>query len=174
MHVLPKEQRPDHLQRRDKTDRHLVGGRRRCLHRMPEAQRGSMSDGAVPGRGGPCNCRTCPVVVIREAGTHEMKSLWLWIALFLWFGIAFFRGYQRSKRRTATAQGKVLRVRFGRLHLVFCPGNSLTKSRDFLEDRVGCGSPYKGQRICVVRADEVIDFFDEVGGGLERATTDSA
>jgi len=54
---------------------------------------------------------------IREAGTHEMKSLWLWIALFLWFAIAFFRGYLRSRRRTAAAQGKVLRVRFGRLHL---------------------------------------------------------
>ena len=28
--------------------------------------------------------------------------------------------------------------------LVFCPGNSLTKSREFLEDGVSCGSPYEG------------------------------
>jgi hypothetical protein len=29
-------------------------------------------------------------------------------------------------------------------YLVFCPGNSLTKSREFLEDGVGSSSPYEG------------------------------
>ena len=28
--------------------------------------------------------------------------------------------------------------------LVFCPGNSLTKSREFLEDGVSGGSPHEG------------------------------
>ena len=32
----------------------------------------------------------------------------------------------------------------------------------------------KGLRICIVGADEAVDFFDEVGGGVERAATDSA
>ena len=34
--------------------------------------------------------------------------------------------------------------------LVFCPGNSLTKSCEFLKDGVGCSSPHEGLRICVV------------------------
>jgi hypothetical protein len=34
--------------------------------------------------------------------------------------------------------------RRGRGWLVFCPGNSLTKSREFLEDGVGRGSPHEG------------------------------
>src|SRR5262249_24044320 len=58
--------------------------------------------------------------------------------------------------------------------LVFCPGNSLTKSSEFLEDRVGRGGPHERARICVVITDEAVDFFDEVGGGFERATTNSA
>ncbi len=28
--------------------------------------------------------------------------------------------------------------------LVFCPGNSLTKSREFLQDGIGGGGPYEG------------------------------
>jgi hypothetical protein len=58
--------------------------------------------------------------------------------------------------------------------LVFCPGNSLTKSCEFLKDGVSCSSPHEGLRICVVSADEAVDFFDEVGGGIEGATTDRA
>ena len=33
---------------------------------------------------------------------------------------------------------------FGKNHLVFRPGNSLTKSREFLEDGVSGGSPHEG------------------------------
>ena len=58
--------------------------------------------------------------------------------------------------------------------LVFCPGNSLTKSCEFLEDGISGGSPHEGLCICVVGTDEAVDFFDEVGGGLEGATTDGA
>ena len=57
---------------------------------------------------------------------------------------------------------------------MFCPGNSLTKSREFPKDCVGSSSPHEGLRICIVGANEAIDFFDEVGGGVERAPTDSA
>ena len=32
----------------------------------------------------------------------------------------------------------------------------------------------KGHEFCIVGANEVIDFLDEVGGGIERATTDGA
>ena len=60
------------------------------------------------------------------------------------------------------------------MQLVFRPGNSLTKSREFLEDSISSGSPDEGLCICVVGADEAVDFFDEVGGGLEGATTDGA
>ena len=42
--------------------------------------------------------------------------------------------------------------------LVFCPGNSLTKSREFLKDGVSSGSPHGGVRICVVSADEASIF----------------
>jgi hypothetical protein len=56
------------------------------------------------------------MLVTREAGMLEIKNL-LIPALFLVWAIVVFRQYQRSRRRTAAAQGKVLRVRFGRLHL---------------------------------------------------------
>jgi len=46
----------------------------------------------------------------------EIKNL-LIPALLLICAIALFRQYRRSRRRTATAPGKVLRVRFGRLRL---------------------------------------------------------
>ena len=58
--------------------------------------------------------------------------------------------------------------------LVFRPGNSLTKSREFLENGVSSSGPDEGLCICIVSADEAVDFFDEVGGGLEGATTDGA
>jgi hypothetical protein len=48
---------------------------------------------------------------------HEIKNLLIPVLLLGFLIICFFREYQRSRRRTATAQGKVLRVRFGRLHL---------------------------------------------------------
>ena len=51
-----------------------------------------------------------------------------------------------------------------RLLLVFCPGNSLTKSGEFLEDGVGGGGPHKGACIGVVSADEAVDFLDQIGG----------
>jgi hypothetical protein len=47
---------------------------------------------------------------------------------------------------------------------VFRPGNSLTKSREFLKDGVSGGSPHEGASIGIVGADEVVDFFYEVGG----------
>ena len=50
------------------------------------------------------------------------------------------------------------------LQLVFCPGNSLTKSGEFLEDEVGGGGPHKGACIGVVSADEAVDFLDQIGG----------
>lgn len=56
------------------------------------------------------------MLVTREAEMLEIKNL-LILALFLVSAIVLFRQYQRFRRRTATAQGKVLRVRFGRLHL---------------------------------------------------------
>jgi hypothetical protein len=41
--------------------------------------------------------------------------------------------------------------------LVFCPGNSLTKSREFLEDGVGSSGPHEGLGA------------DEVGAGIDLA-----
>jgi hypothetical protein len=35
-------------------------------------------------------------------------------------------------------------IGFGIFQLVFCPGNSLTKSGEFLEDGVGTGGPREG------------------------------
>ena len=57
---------------------------------------------------------------------------------------------------------------------MFCPGNSLTKSREFLEDGVSRSSPREGLWIFVVSADVAVDFFDEIGGGIEGAPTDRA
>jgi hypothetical protein len=57
---------------------------------------------------------------------------------------------------------------------VLRPGNSLTQSREFLEDGVGGSRPYEGAGICVVSADEAIDCFDEVSGGIKRAASDGA
>lgn len=55
---------------------------------------------------------------------------------------------------------------------MFRPGNSLTKSREFLENGLGSSGPDEELCICIVSADEVVDFFDEVGGRLEGTTPD--
>ena len=55
---------------------------------------------------------------------------------------------------------------------MFCPGNSLTKSREFLDDCVSRSSPHEGLRVCIVGADVAVDFLDEVGGGVEGAAAD--
>jgi len=61
------------------------------------------------------NFRSC--LVAREAGMLEIKYLLIPALFFVFWAFVSFRQYQAFKRRTATAQGKVLRVRFGRLHL---------------------------------------------------------
>jgi hypothetical protein len=48
---------------------------------------------------------------------HEIKNLLIPVLFLGYLTFTLFRQYQRSRKRTATAQGKVLRVRFGRLHL---------------------------------------------------------
>src|SRR5262249_38168373 len=66
-----------------------------------------------------CNFRTCPVsmVVTGETGMHDIEKLLIPLLILGFLIIPLLQEYQRSRRRTATAQGKVLRVRFGRLHL---------------------------------------------------------
>jgi hypothetical protein len=51
---------------------------------------------------------------------------------------------------------------------VFCPGNSLTKSCEFLEDGISGGGPHEGLCILVVRADEAVFGIagDPVQAGL--------
>src|SRR5215471_8940707 len=48
---------------------------------------------------------------------HDIKNLFIPVLFLGFLTIPLCREYLRSRRRSATAQGKVLRVRFGRLHL---------------------------------------------------------
>jgi hypothetical protein len=55
--------------------------------------------------------------------------------------------YDCNHQATFTAKGKdgqALQYFLGRLRLVFRPVNSLTKSREFLEDGVSGRSPHEG------------------------------
>jgi hypothetical protein len=51
--------------------------------------------------------------------------------------------------------------------LVFCPGNTLTKSLELVEDFIGGGGPDEGLGVGVVFFDEGIDFGDKVFDGCE-------
>ena len=48
---------------------------------------------------------------------YEITKLLIPILFLCFLTINLFKQYERSRRRTATAQGRVLRVRLGRLHL---------------------------------------------------------
>ena len=58
--------------------------------------------------------------------------------------------------------------------LVSCPSDSLTKSSDLFEDRVGRGGPGEWVTAVVVVVDEVLDLADELANALERAPTNGA
>jgi hypothetical protein len=54
---------------------------------------------------------------VERQGMHDIKKLLIPALVLGYLTIYCLREYRRSRRRTAIAQGKVLRVRFGRLHL---------------------------------------------------------
>src|SRR6266568_3594619 len=54
--------------------------------------------------------------------------------------------------------------------LVSCPGNTRTKSGDFLEDRIGRSRPDERATGTIVALYEGIDFLDEVVDTGERTT----
>ena len=56
------------------------------------------------------------------------------------------------------------------VQLVLCPGNTRTKSGDFLEDRIGGSRPDERATGTIVALYEGIDFLDEVVDTGERTT----
>src|SRR3989304_4621663 len=56
--------------------------------------------------------------------------------------------------------------------LVSCLRNILTKSFDFFENRICCGSPNKGTGLSIILFHKVFNMSDQVFDALKRSTAD--